>query len=444
MKNPMHSISFKIWKTMVFTIGLFMIAIFLVNITVISHYKEALTYQQLEEAFNAKFTRGEHTKKLTETEGILLISHFGVVFNTYDKDLIIDKFTKDAYSDKKGVQVLGTLADRITSETPSDTYGKIKIDSTTYLYYVQWDDENKIAMVFFAPKSVDNGGLFVILGLFIGLMIISFFTSRVVAGKLCKPIQELEVFAEEIAHRNWNAMVPKTDNDEIGLLAKSLENMRDSLKIADERDRKFLQSTSHDLKTPVMIIKGYAQALIDGISIESEQSAANVIMVESDRLERRITQLLRLNTLGHSLEHMENRELVSIDRMIKSLVSHCKVVAPNLKWELELTSCEVMGDKEALRIAIENILDNQLRYAKHWIKISMKCSDIAHITIENDGAPFLVEDPMILFDPYKKEEEGKFGLGLAIAHQVIKAHNGVIRANNTTNGVEFNIDLNCI
>ena len=441
MKNPTHSISFKIWKTMVVTICLFIVVIFIINMTVITKYKEDITYHQLEEAFTTKYSRDElHDQKLTENEGILLISHMNILFDGDQQIIRLDKFTKSAFPGDEGQQVLEEIASQITLDTPANEQGKLRIGKLTYLYYVQWIEEGS-AMVFFAAEHEKDDGLWSIFGLLVLLMIISFFASRHVARKLAKPIQELELFAEEIARRNWEVALPKTDNDEIGMLAKSLENMKNSLKIAEERDREFLQSSSHDLKTPVMIIKGYAQAMEDGVLIESEHSVAHIILAEANRLERRITQLLRLNTLGHSLEYKEGRKVIRLDRLIKSLVSHCKVVCPSLIWELDLKEIEIMGDAEALRIAFENIFDNQMRYATSTIRVTMTDSPTKKITIENDGKPFTVADPQILFDPYKKDAEGKFGLGLAIVAQVIHGHQGTISAYNTPLGVAYEINI---
>lgn len=433
---------------MVITIGLFMVTLFFVNITVINAYKEEVMFKQLKEAFSAKFVKDTHESSFSEQEGIVLINHFSIVFDeNQNKQIVVDKFTRSSYGDKKGQSVLTTISDVITLDTDTETQGRLTIDRTKYLYYVQWVEEEHMAMVFFTPIVKDNKLIWLILGLFLVLMFISFFASRIVAKTLVKPIQELERFAEETADRNWSARIPLTDPDEIGMLAKSLEQMRDSLKKAEERDREFLQSTSHDLKTPVMIIKGYAQSIIDKMTSDNGLAAAQVIVNESDRLERRITQLLRLNTLGHSLEYKERREIISVDRMLRSLVSHCKVISPHLEWNLELQSFEFLGDAEGIRIAIENLLDNQMRYANSNISIIMS-QEITHdqignqrIRIENDGAPFSVDDPMVLFDAYKKDAEGKFGLGLAIVQQVIQAHEGTIKAFNTEKGVAFEIVL---
>lgn len=433
-----HSIQFKIWRAMLLTI-LIMLAIFtVINMTVLSNVKDAIYYDQLENAAEMKLDKGSkgNEEMLEDEVSSNLITHISISFENNEKQIYSDRFTSTIYNQKDYPKVIPLISEEISATTPDKMVGRLIIDGTLYYYYVSWIEE-ATAIVFFLPKNDNSSADLIRFAMvFVGLAIISYFVSSVVARRLADPIKALENFADETAHRHWDTVVPQTNTEEIQGLAISLESMRDSLKIAEERDRQFLQSTSHDLKTPVMVIKGYAQALLDGVEIDSGDSAAMVIKNESEKLERRIMQLLRLNTLGHSLEYTEERDYVSVDRMINSLAKRCGVIKPSIDWALNLESLEIVGDSEALVIAFENIFENQLRYAQSMITVSVD-SAACSVTIENDGPHFTVEDPMVLFDSYKKDEEGKFGLGLAIVWQVVNAHKGAIKAMNTDNGVAF-------
>ncbi|WBW97302.1 HAMP domain-containing sensor histidine kinase [Oceanirhabdus sp. W0125-5] len=438
MKKNFRSISWKIWRAMTRTILILLVLVLLANITFLRESKKDFIYDQLKESAKAQSNRGQST--VPEDNHTLWVAHFKIQKDQDKFNIFVDPFTKSQYvNNKEDELIIESIVDQIEKENIKDNKGIIKDGNVNHYYYVDWYKTGKEAKVFLTSTKrktkFDIKGLIIILV----LLIISFFSSRITAKKIAKPIQELEFFAEEISKRNWNASVPKTDRDEIGLLSDALEKMRDSLRVAEERDRQFLQSTSHDLKTPVMIIKGYAQALLDGVDVTSEESIAEVIKIESERLERKITQLLRLNTLGHSLEYSENRELIRIDRLLRSLISKFSVVRPELKWKTNLKELEVKGDSEALLIAFENIIENQIRYAKNYVKISMDIEKKIEIKISNDGPHFGAADPMILFDSYKKDKEGQFGLGLAIVKQVIEAHNGKVAAYNIEEGVEFKI-----
>jgi len=420
-----------------------MIILMVVHVTIIEKSKDEFIFDQLEDSAEAKKLHSKNRSSDDDREDSIWVAHFYIERNTNSEsyNVTVDRLTEEMYVKSNDGEIIEDIVKQIDKNGSNENKGKIKDHGTTYFYYVDWKPNRDSAMVFLTSVRMDGNYKIEYIGLFL-LLLLSFFTSRIAAKRITKPIQELEAFAEEVSKRNWNVKVPKTDPDEIGLLAEVLERMRDSLRIAEERDRQFLQSTSHDLKTPVMIIKGYAQAMLDGMTIESEKSAAEVIRTESERLERRIVQLLRLNTLGHALEYNENRELVSIDRVLNSLVSKFRIVRPELHWDISLVEAEIHCDPEALLIAFENIIENQLRYAKSSISVLMNATNDdgkIEVTISNDGDSFTVEDPMVLFDAFKKDKEGKFGLGLAIVKQVIEAHEGTISAYNMENGVEFKI-----
>jgi len=443
MEEKFRSINFKVWRIMTIVIILFFGTVLTINVTVIQKIKSGFVFDQLKET--SELTKN-HSRTLPTPNnhiGPPQILNFKISKNSKGYNILVDPFVME-FSPRKNEDIKNFQ--KITSRLikNKNNTGVFKDGKALIFYYVDWETDNinnsfENATIFLTslPKNTDLE-----IELFFGiclLFLISFFTSRIISKKIAHPVQELKLFAEEIAKRNWNVKVPKHDNDEIGLLTKALEEMRDSLKLYEERDRQFLQSTSHDLKTPVMIIKGYAQSMIDGITVNSEKSGAEVIKIEAERLERKITQLLKLNTLSHSLEYNKSKEDISLDRILKSLISKFKIVNPKLNWIVDLKEIEIQGDAEAFLIAFENILENQLRFAEHSISITMKKDEKNEIIISNDGPHFQVEDPNILFETYTKDRSGKFGLGLSIVKQIIKSHNGSIEAYNTEKGVEFKI-----
>lgn len=440
MEEKFRSINFKVWRIMTIVIILFFGTVLIVNVTIIQRIKSGFVFDQLKETSELVKTHDRKSPGPNKYIGPPQMLNFKIRKSINGYNIILDpismRFNPKINTDIRNFEKITRRLIKNKKNT-----GIFKEGKTLVFYYVDWESNNinkpfENATVFLTslPKNTDLE-----IELFFGiclLFLISFFTSRIISKKIAHPVQELKLFAEEIAKRNWNVKVPKHDNDEIGLLTKALEEMRDSLKLYEERDRQFLQSTSHDLKTPVMIIKGYAQSIIDGITINSEKSGAEVIKIEAERLERKITQLLKLNTLSHSLEYNKSMEYIRLDRILKNLISKFKIINPKLNWIVHLKELEIQGDSEAFLIAFENILENQLRFAKNEISIVMEKNEII---ISNDGPHFQVEDPNILFETYTKDRSGKFGLGLSIVKQIIKSHNGSIEAYNTQKGVEFKI-----
>jgi len=117
-----------------------------------------------------------------------------------------------------------------------------------------------------------------------------------------------------------------------------------------------------------------------------------------------------------------------------------KIICPDINWQLDLKELEILGDVESLLIAFENILDNQIRFAKQKIKIDI--TDQEEIVISNDGPRFSIENLDDLFESHTKDKQGNFGLGLAIVKRVIRIHGGEVSARNTIDGVKFAVVFN--
>ncbi len=428
------SISRKIMLIMLTTISIFSVAVLLFNMTLLDKTNEAVIFHQLREAADAK-KKHDVLKEMKEESEEIWVAHFYMKFDEGVYGIYSDKFTNQKYPDD---EIISSLAANVVKLNNVQDQGSVRIQDKQYYFLRDWIKPDEEAMVFFISPpqhTLVTKEMLVFLG---AAIFIAFITSRLIANSIAKQVKGLDLFAEEIARRNWDVAVPKTEQDEIGLLAHSLEKMRDALRAAEERDRQFLQSTSHDLKTPVMVIKGYAQAIVDGVDVAQEQSKAKVILAESEKLEKRIVQLLRLNTLDQALGYTEEWETLRLDRLIRSVVEKFKVVSPELNWELILEEKEILGNKESLLIAFENLMDNQCRFATSSVRIELTSHKIR---ISNDGEPFQIEDTQSLFSPLVKDNNGKFGLGLAIVYKVVSGHGWSIEANNLQKGVCFEINM---
>ncbi len=434
------SMKYRIWINMVIAVVIFAIVLIVGNFFIGKMIESTIIQEQLEEAAEAKFDRDDEDHRVSSRAS--WTPHFIVKWTEEGPVVELDDNISGKFQTPSEMDLILTLSEMTEGYTSEAITGSIDLDHNTVHYRIEpFPYHPNVNMVFFdytpALKVFQREYLVFLLA----LIIIAFFASSYTANQLTKPINHLEDFAEKTARRDWSATIPTSQISEIDSLALSLDQMRDNLKELEVRDRRFLQSTSHDLKTPVMIIKGYAQAIQDGVDIESEQSTSAVILEEAEKLERRITQLLKLNTIGHSLEHKEQRQTIRIDRMLRSLINRFRTIRPELVWTFDEVELEVNGDGEALLIAFENLIENQLRYAKSTISISCIPGSPNQIMIANDGPQFDIEDTNSLFDPYRKATDGNFGLGLAIVKQVIESHDGSVSAKNTEHGVSFNITL---
>ena len=222
--------------------------------------------------------------------------------------------------------------------------------------------------------------------------------------------------------------------DEIGELAHCFNNMADKLKFYDERQKDFLQNTSHELKTPLMSIQGYAEAIKDGVVQGEElQPCLDIIIDECQRLKRVVEDFIYLTRL-ESIEENFKFTLTNLGEIVTQAVQVIKPLAIerdiliDSNAELDFTG---NFDKEKLARAFINILGNCVRYAHARVSIqSCRTDRGTEIYIQDDGPGFNDNEAEKIFDRFYKGDKGDIGLGLAISRSIISGHGGSITANN--------------
>ncbi|WP_214481031.1 HAMP domain-containing sensor histidine kinase [Bacillus sp. SM2101] len=273
--------------------------------------------------------------------------------------------------------------------------------------------------------------LFVLIG---GLLLAFLFAKWV-----SKPIVQMKEHVHHIANRQWDEPMVVERRDEIGVLSQSIEKMRVQLKEQDTAQQTMLQHVSHDLKTPVMVIRSFAQAIRDGIYPNGTiEQTAETIENESKRLETKIKDLLYLTKLNYLAQQQTMDETFNVKEIIEEVYSQFQLQRSDIQFELSLLSITITGDREQWRIAFENIIDNALRYVNNIIKITMnrEYGQII-ISIWNDGPTIPDDEIEDLFKPYTKGKQGNFGLGLTIVKRIVDIHNAEITVFNRNHGVEF-------
>lgn len=234
--------------------------------------------------------------------------------------------------------------------------------------------------------------------------------------------------------------------DEIEKLDESFVKMAKRIKAYDARQKEFFQNTSHELKTPLMSIQGYAEGIREGVFDEAEMDeAVDVIISECQRVKKTvdsITYLTKLENVVLNFDFQEHNLIEIIEHAMVSVKSLAK------EKEIEMTlhgETEVRGhfDAEKIQRALINILSNDIRYAKNMISISVKVKDDwINIIISDDGKGFSEEEEKKVFDRFYKGEGGNTGLGLSIVKAIISGHNGtVIAYNGIKKGAVFDIKI---
>lgn len=300
------------------------------------------------------------------------------------------------------------------------------------------EDSGNSYLITYMPIKEDDSLLYMVLMVGVLFILISFLASKIVANYLSKPLKELEEYTVRIAHKDWKEPIPVKYEDEIGRLTSSMNIMQEELKQADEEEKLFLQSISHDLKTPVMVIMSHADAIIDGVYIESVEKTAEIIKKEAISLQRKIQQILYLNTLEYTLKSKNEDIQINLRDLLIHIINRFEVIKSEIEWNLDIDEILIKGNKDKIQVAIENILENGMRYACEKICVSLsRNGSLAVLEIYNDGPNIDKTHMNHIFDNCYKDKTGNFGLGLAISKRIIDYYHGEITAKNREKGVSF-------
>ena len=209
-----------------------------------------------------------------------------------------------------------------------------------------------------------------------------------------------------------------------------------------ERQQTFFQNASHELKTPLMAIQGYAEGIQAGVM--DTGSAAEVILEESDRMTELVEELLDISKIDMgrqqlALSEMDVRELLYDGiRAVEPAAAGGIAIVPDFPEEPVMVSC----DDTRLRRAVTNILSNGVRYARSQLHLTCRTEKRnVTIRIQDDGDGIAAEDLPHIFDRFYMGKSGKSGIGLALTKEIIHLHKGTIRAYNGETGAVFEISI---
>ena len=275
---------------------------------------------------------------------------------------------------------------------------------------------------------------------FLFTTLLSLITALIFEINIVGPVATIRTNIQNISlekEMDWKKVKSK---DELEDINKELLYMLKKLRDANKNQKEFFQNTSHELKTPLVSIQGYAEAIKDGILAEDEiQNALDIIIEESQGLSNVITSVLYLSSMD-KVEKYDNKkdDWVNIDERIERWKSLSENILVDKNIELMdniPVSLEIFMMQEKVDKLINNLLGNALRYAKTKVEIDFFVqNNKAHLLISDDGSGFDENDVDKIFDRFYKGEGGKNGLGLAIVKAIVDTYKGQIRAYNGENG----------
>lgn len=252
------------------------------------------------------------------------------------------------------------------------------------------------------------------------------------------PLSQIKNYITKIKNDDKPEPLSIRRHDEIGEVSDALQDMEAKLTIQNKEKEEMIQNISHDLKTPIATIKSYGESIKDGIyPYETLEKSVDVIIEHANRLENKVQSLIILNKMGYLADSIGEGDNLFMNDVVDKVLLSLKVIRPEIEFVTELDEDVYFhGEEEPWRIAIENLVDNAIRYAKSYVKVVLKDKEIQ---VENDGSKIDLDRIDAIFRPYEKGDDGKFGLGLSIVYKVVNTYGYKVRAENLSDGVRFRI-----
>ena len=284
-------------------------------------------------------------------------------------------------------------------------------------------------------------------------IIIAFVLALFMSKSFSKPVSQLNEKAHMLGENDNDAEFSEGFCTELDELNKTLDTTSEKLKKNREFQNELLANVSHDLRTPLTMIKGYAEMIRD-ISREDEKQCAEdvaVIVEETDRLTALVNEILEYSELQMSDSEAVMND-VDLSETVASVADSFGKLYSKDGYVFERNIADdihIKGNVSRLQRAIYNLLDNAVRHAGEdkWLGISLKTdNDKAIIEISDHGSGIAPEELEHIWDRYytKRQRSGKgvSGLGLAIVKQIVSQHNGVCKVESEVGtGSVFSIEL---
>ena len=386
------------------------------------------------------------------------------------------------------IDMSGTsLVENRTIISSNDKYTLQKVyDERLGDYYLEiWGTlDNGYSIILRTPIQgiKDNVNISTTLIKYVGgaILIVGIISAFVVSTYITRPIKQLSDIAERMSEMDFDARYKGSDKGEIGLLGKSMNNMSEklehniaelkkaNLELKKDIDKKekleimrtdFLSNVSHELKTPIALIQGYAEGLKEGITDDPESMGfyCDVIMDEANKMNTMVKRLLTLNQIEFGNDEPD-MERFNINELIASVVDANAIRAGQKNMSIVFDNRNeqnfVWADEYKTEEVLTNYISNALNHCdgKQAIEVrTSKSEDGATLTVTvyNSGRNIAEEDLERIWEKFYKtdkartREYGGNGIGLSIVKAIMESMGQEYGVRNVSDGVEFWFTLDC-
>lgn len=392
--------------------------------------------------------------------------HFSHLF----EDRVIDEYTFQKNQDMgvKNEWILGvttdsidvvesihkeTVAQRIQEQAEKQTEPeklyRETIDGKHLLYSIRLDTENGETLYRYSIIKDIYAETFPQIAAFLLLFVlviagISVLYSNTLSRDLYSGIRRLRGYSRRIAQGKPTSPIDiHTCDEEFRALAEDLEVMRKAIETNNESRQNALQYISHEMKTPIMVIEGYATSAIDGFYPKGTlEDSLETILFQTERMKQRVQDLLTIVRVD-ALSTPEDLTDVPVLPCIQETIGLLKKSLMDKQWQVDVREDLILrGSREHIMILLENLITNQIKYCQSSLSITQEETPDHHILrFYNDGPPVPQSMRDTLFKPFVKGSAEGSGLGLAICRGIVAQMGGDIHLEDTQEGTCFLLEF---
>lgn len=493
--KPIKSVRGKLFFTLCVIVLSIILFLIIVNSFVLEKYYEYAKSSELKNVYNMinSYYNGEIQVYNMEDEldQISIKNNFDIIIRNQEGSAIYLS-NKDFLSNVKIIidfwGINGKQEYQILEETDKIQIRNIR-DTETKINYIMLSGnlDNGFETYIRIPLSsiqesvrISNRFLYTIAGI---VIVVGGIAIMYISKNFSYPISELNNIAKKMANLDFSHKYEVTDDDEINQLGKSINEMSDKLEITinqlrntnvelekdiekkskiDEMRKSFISDVSHELKTPIALIQGYSEGLLENVNSDSESRKfyAEVILDETNKMDKMVKQLLELTKLEYEKREFNNTSF-NIVELEKEIARASQVMLDEKDAKVEFETSEeidVYADDFYISQIITNYLTNAIKHVKEvdgdkYIKITNTVlyeKKKVRVTIFNTGDNISEENLSRVWNRFFKADEsrsrkdGGSGIGLSIVRAIMNNYGNDFGVENKDEGVEFYFEIDLI
>jgi signal transduction histidine kinase len=273
-------------------------------------------------------------------------------------------------------------------------------------------------------------------------------TTWFLVGQALKPVESIRQEVADITGSGLHRRVPQPrTGDEIARLASTMNAMLDRLEAATDRQRRFVGDASHELRSPLAVLRGELEIALNHAETADWPAVATRMLGDVARQERLVHDLLFMARAEHPVSRAPDT-LVDLDGVVFDEVERVRIRSSVIIDATGVSAAPVRGRAEDLARVVANLLDNAVRHAAHRVQVTVGVNgSFAELVVHDDGPgiPLHLRDQ--IFERFARLDEGRSrdrggtGLGLAIASDIVEAHGGSIKVEDAAVGARLVVRL---